>query len=179
MRPPQSGQQTVDVHQFLQDTGLERDHELPGLDGLIWDTVERTRADLGAIILFGADRELIASSAGLVLPPNLRTSGLLSPRQVRHRQVLTIEDLRYDVRTGDSPLVLGPPFLRGFAAARITVRKTLVIGVIALAWTKPRLLGPDSAYLRSSALLAGILLNSMWPEEDEPEFEPPPAIRMN
>jgi GAF domain-containing protein len=153
---------------FFASVGLHRLRALPGLDNLLEDTLELVGADLAGLVLFNGEREFLAVTAGLVMPPEFPSSGLFAHVRARPRSTLLIEDLRYDPRTADSPLVIGTPFLRGFAAAPVTVGTSLVVGTLALGWVRPHQLSADrKPYLRSAAVLAALLIKSLSADDEE------------
>lgn len=153
---------------FLQTIGVTHGSRLPGLESLIWDTLDCTGADVGGLILFDGDREFMAASAGLVWPDEVSCSGLFAHVRAHPRRVTAIGDLRYDARTVDSPFVLAPPFLRGFAAAPVSVQRNVVVGAVAFGWLNAQEFKRETlVYVQSSGVLTAALLKSMTSYKDE------------
>ncbi len=54
--------------------------------------------------------------------------------------MLTIEDTKLDHRFKDNPLVTGPPNIRFYAGAPLTLEKDIRVGTLCVIDTKPRVL---------------------------------------
>lgn len=92
--------------------------------------------------LLDAERDWFKSRVGLEQTQSPAVTSFCEAFFSTNRDLIVVEDTRLDPRFGSHPMVTGPPCIRFYAAARLTVRGE-TIGTLCVYDTRPRQLTAD------------------------------------
>lgn len=127
----------------LERSGLGNLTRLPALDPIVRTTAELLATEIAAVSILRGQDQILVSSVGLPFQSATRDSGICVHAMAQPSNALLIPDARYDPRTMDSPLVVGPPFIRGYAGRPLCLISSMAVGTLCACALSPRSFSPD------------------------------------
>jgi diguanylate cyclase (GGDEF)-like protein len=98
-----------------------------------------TGAPLAAFSLVGLEKQFMPSAFGVEeLEDNDDVGDAFSRACIESGDVLVVRDAMIDFRFADSPMVVGPPFLRFYAGMTVQAPNGMPVGTLFVVDTKPR-----------------------------------------
>lgn len=108
---------------------------------------------IALVSLVDCARQWFKSSAGLPVKETPREISFCG-HAILTNEVMVVSDAHYDARFSDNPLVVGPPFIRFYAGAPLTVSSGHNIGTLCLIGTKAKSLASEEvSHLQVLALM--------------------------
>jgi PAS domain S-box-containing protein len=128
-----------------------------------FDRITRLAADLfeapmALVTLIDDENQLVQSSLGCDVRSTPRRHAFCAHAlELTPEQVLVVEDSLLDERFRDNPMVLGPPGIRFYAGAPLTLSNGAVLGALCVLDTTPRPRPSDRELRRLTALAAVVV----------------------
>ncbi|WP_213880566.1 ATP-binding protein [Pseudomonas sp. dw_358] len=145
-------------HLRILDTAPER-----GFDDLVLLATTLCEAPIALVSLVDRDRQWFKACVGLDVGETHRDLAFCAHAILAPEEVLVVEDARLDPRFHESPLVLGPPYIRFYAGAPIVSEGGQPLGTVCVIDTRPRHLSSTQLNgLQALAQQAAALLQLRW-----------------
>ena len=98
-----------------------------------------TGAPLAAFSLVGLEKQFLPSAFGIEeLEDNDNVGDAFSRACIEAGDLLVVKDAMIDFRFADSPMVVGPPFIRSYAGMTVQAPNGMPVGTLFVVDTKPR-----------------------------------------
>jgi GAF domain-containing protein len=111
----------------------------------------RFGVEIALVTLIDVDRQWFKSACGLAGRETTRDESFCG-HAILEDSVMVVPDARTDERFHDNPSVIGPPHIRFYAGAPLTLSSGHRVGTLCLVDARPRRLeGDDLAHLRELA----------------------------
>lgn len=127
----------------LEQSGLAMLTRVPALDPFVEEAASLLAADIAAVAILHEHEQVFVSTTGLTARRGPRASGICTHALAQPSRALTIPDARYDPRTMDSPLVLGPPYIRAYAGKPLCLVDGIAVGTLCACALAPRNFSAD------------------------------------
>jgi signal transduction histidine kinase len=124
----------------------------PGFDDIVILATQLCDAPIGLVSLVDRERQWFKACVGLDVQQTHRDLAFCAHAILAPDDVLVVEDAIQDLRFSQSPLVLGPPYIRFYAGAPIVSRDGAAVGTVCVIDTVPRTL--DQGQLNALQALA-------------------------
>ena len=124
----------------------------PGFDDIVVLATQLCNAPIGLVSLVDRERQWFKACVGLDVRQTHRDLAFCAHAILAPDDVLVVEDATQDPRFSQSPLVLGPPYIRFYAGAPIVSREGAAVGTVCVIDTVPRTL--DEGQLNALQALA-------------------------
>jgi signal transduction histidine kinase len=116
---------------------------------------------IALVSLVDRERQWFKACIGLDVQETHRDLAFCAHAILDPAQVLVVEDAALDSRFAQSPLVLGPPYIRFYAGAPVVTEAGHALGTVCVIDTRPRSLSPSqSQALQALARQAAALLEA-------------------
>lgn len=129
------------------------------IDALVDLARHRFDAPIAFVSVQNEDQQIFLSRAGS-LPEATRRADAICAHALVEGTVFCVGDLSRDPRFADNPYVAGPPHLRFYAGAPITLPGGFHVGTLCVCDTGPRDV-PDEVALQALQTLAGLIADKM------------------
>ena len=115
------------------------------------------------VSLLDAERDWFKATVGTLMTESPAATSFCEIFFHTRQDLIVIEDTQQDARFAEHPLVLGPPHVRFYAAARLALNGH-TLGTLCAYDLRPRQMSADQlALVRSLAEAAVALLHQRWP----------------
>lgn len=136
--PPNEGLRLAALRRYdILDTPPE-----PAFDRIATITSRLLDVPIAMISLLDEDRQWFKAACGLTATETPRSHAFCA-HTILDEKTLVIEDTTKDPRTGDNPLVLGPPHIRFYAGAPLLTSDGMALGSLCIVDRSPRQIAPD------------------------------------
>jgi hypothetical protein len=134
----------------------------PAFDRIAGIAQEVFRVPVALVSLIDESRQWFKAKCGLDVPGTPRDQAFCT-HTILHDTVFVVEDARANPTFAGNPLVVGPPFIRFYAGAPLTVAPGIRLGSLCIIDSEPRTFDPDD--VRRLAGLAQIVVGELWLRE--------------
>lgn len=134
----------------------------PAFDRVVQAAQKLFKAPIALISLLDDERQWFKARCGLDAQSTPREQAFCN-YTVLHDSVFVVPDARADAAFASNPLVTGPPFIRFYAGAPLTVPPGEKLGSLCIIDTKPRTFGAEEEQLLTQ--LAQVVVHELWLRE--------------
>ncbi|RZA06214.1 MAG: hybrid sensor histidine kinase/response regulator, partial [Proteobacteria bacterium] len=112
----------------------------PGFDDIVQLATQLCATPIGLVSLVDRERQWFKACVGLDVSQTHRDLAFCAHAILAPDAVMIVPDTHLDPRFKESPLVLGPPYIRFYAGAPIITRQGSALGTVCVIDTVPRTL---------------------------------------